>query len=172
MTRALSVAEGNGEQSWCASQPTSEEGRCSRGKRAACWSGAEKSRQIKQDPAAPGFGFEAMIAFRLGLEERGTGGGVPAVVSGAELNDGRFCGIGGGSVALLLKPSSSTDLRGGGAITLFVFDVVTLFVFVLPGRGGRSGELSWTFDCRGGSDGLAGSSGVLDRLGGSVWLRT
>jgi hypothetical protein len=168
MTRALSVAEGNGEQSRCASQPTSEEGRCSRGKRAACWSGAEKSRQIKQDPAAPGFGLEAKIAFKLGLDERGTGGGALTTVSGAELKDGRFCGIGGGSVALLLKPSSSTDLRGGGAITLFVFVVVALFMVVLPGRGGRSGDMFWTFDCRGGSDGLVGSSGVLDRLGGKV----
>jgi hypothetical protein len=117
-------------------------------------------------------GLEAIIAFKFGLEDRGTGGGAPAVESEGELYDGRFCGTGGGSVALLLKPSSSTDLRGGGAITLLVLDVSVLFVVVLPGKGGRSGERSWTLDCLGGSDGRAGSSGVLDRLGGSVWLGT
>jgi hypothetical protein len=97
---------------------------------------------MRQDPGAPGFGFEAMIAFKFGLEDRGTGGGAPAVVSGAELNDGRFCGTGGGSVALLLKPSSSTDLRGGGAITLLVLEVAGLFVVVRVGKGGRSGGRS------------------------------
>ena len=123
---------------------------------------------MRQDPAAPGFGFEAIIAFKFGLEDRGTGGGALAIVSGAEPNDGRFCGTGGGSVALLLKPSSRTDLRGGGAITLFVLGVAALFVVVRQGNGGRSGERSWTFDCLGGSDGRAGSSGVLDKLGGNV----
>jgi hypothetical protein len=112
------------------------------------------------------------MAFKLGREDSGTGGGAPAVLSGAEFNEGRFCGIGGGSVALLLKPDSSTDLRGGGATTLFVLDVAAVFVVGRPGSGGRSGDRSWTFDCRGGSDGLAGTCGVLDRLGGRVWLRT
>jgi hypothetical protein len=113
------------------------------------------------------------MAFKFGLEDRGTGGGAPAAVSGAAPNDGRVCGTGGGSVALLLKPSSSTDLRGGGAITLLVLDVATLFAVVRVGRGGRSGERSETFDCLGGSDGRAGSSGVLDRFGGgSVRLGT
>jgi hypothetical protein len=97
---------------------------------------------MRQDPGAPGFGFEAMIAFKFGREDSGTGGGAPAAVSGAALNDGRFCGTGGGSVALLLKPSSSTDLRGGGATTLLVLCVAALFVVVRAGRTGRSGARS------------------------------
>jgi hypothetical protein len=64
-----------------------------------------------------------MMAFRLGLEDSGTGGGALVETSEAELNEGRFCGMGGGSVALLLKPMSSADFRGGGAITLFVLVV-------------------------------------------------
>jgi hypothetical protein len=73
---------------------------------------------------------------------------------------------------LLLKPSSSTDLRGGGATILCVCDVVALFVVCRPGRGGRSGERSWPMECRGGSEGLAGTCGDFDRLGGSVMLGT
>jgi hypothetical protein len=82
------------------------------------------------------------MASRFGREERGTGGGVPVEASEAELNEGLFCGTGGGSVALLLKPMSSADFRGGGAITLFVLDVAVLFVGGRPGRGGRSGDWS------------------------------
>jgi hypothetical protein len=71
-------------------------------------------------------------------------------------------------VALLLKPSSSGDLRGGGAITLFGFGTSALLAVGLPGKGGRTGVGSWTADCLGGSDGRAGSSGVLGNVGGSV----
>jgi hypothetical protein len=78
-------------------------------------------------------------------------------------------------VVLLLKPNSSTDVRGGGATTLFVLELLTPFVlklltpFVvdLPGRGGRSGDRSCIIDCLTGSDGLDGISGVFDRFGGS-----
>lgn len=114
------------------------------------------------------------MASRLGLEDKGTGGGAPAAVSGAALNDGLFCGTGGGSVALLLKPISNGDLRGGGAIALFVLGAVTLLVVVagLVGNAGRSGDGALVFDCLGGSDGLAGSSGVFDNVGGRVWLGT
>jgi hypothetical protein len=78
-------------------------------------------------------------------------------------------------VVLLLKPNSSTDVRGGGATTLYVLELLTPFVlklltpFVvdLPGRGGRSGDRSCIIDCLTGSDGLDGISGVFDRFGGS-----
>lgn len=75
-------------------------------------------------------------------------------------------------MALLLKPISSADLRGGGATNLFVLDVVALFVVCLPGRGGRSGDRSGTTDGRTGSAGLAGSCGGFDRLGGGSMLGT
>jgi hypothetical protein len=74
---------------------------------------------------APGFGLEAIIAFRFGLDDIGTGGGTPR--AGAELvvtAGGRVEDTGGGVVVLLLKPISSADRRvGGGAITLFVREV-------------------------------------------------
>lgn len=108
------------------------------------------------------------MASRLGLEERGIGGGAPAAVSGAKLNEGLFCGTGGGSVALLLKPISNGDLRvGGGATSLFTLGAVPLLVVAtgLPGSGGRSGDDALVVTCLGGSDGLAGSSGVFDKLG-------
>jgi hypothetical protein len=86
-------------------------------------------------------------------------------------------------VVLLLKPNSSTDVRGGGATTLYVLELLTPFVlklltpFVLklltpfvvdlPGRGGRSGDRSCIIDCLTGSDGLDGISGVFNRFGGS-----
>jgi hypothetical protein len=74
---------------------------------------------------APGFGLEAMIAFRFGLDDIGTGGGTPR--AGTELDvtvGGRVEGTGGGVAALLLKPISNADRRvGGGAITLFVREV-------------------------------------------------
>ena len=86
------------------------------------------------------------------------------------MNDGLFCGTGGGSVALLLKPISNGDLRvvGGGATSLFVLGAVPLLVVAtgLPGNGGRSGDDALVVDCLGGSDGLAGSSGVFDKFGG------
>lgn len=112
------------------------------------------------------------MAFRSGLEDMGIGGGTPAADWGLGLGDGRFCGTGGGSVGLLLKPMSSADLRGAGATNLFVRGVVALLVGVRIGRGGRSGDRSWVADCLGGSDGRAGSSGVLDIVGGSVRLET
>lgn len=112
------------------------------------------------------------MAFKSGLEDRGIGGGAPEVAWEVGLGDGRFCGTGGGSVALLLKPISRADFRGGGATSLFVLGMVALLVFCRPGRGGRSGDRSWVTDCRGGSDGRAGSSGVLDKVGGSVRLGT
>ena len=71
-------------------------------------------------------------------------------------------------MVLLLKPNSSTDVRGGGATTRFVFELLTPFAVDLPGRGGRSGDRSCIIDCLTGSDGLAVISGVFDRFGGSV----
>jgi hypothetical protein len=96
-----------------------------RGKRAAWLSGPEKSRHLRQLATAPGMGFEAMIASRLGLDESGMGGGVPVFKFGADSTvpgEGRFVGTGGGAAAsLLLKPISRADRRGGGgAIGLFV----------------------------------------------------
>ena len=102
-----------------------------------------------------------MMASRLGREASGIGGGAPGVEVGSGLAaDGRFEGTGGGEGALLLNPISSADRRGGGAITLLVrlSDVVEVCAVGLAGSAGLSGDLSRTFDCRGGRDGLAGSS--------------
>lgn len=82
------------------------------------------------------------MALKSGLEDRRIGGGAPAVARGAGLGDGRFWGTGGDSVGLLLKPSSSADLRGGGATSLFVVGAVALLVGCRLGRGGRSGDRS------------------------------
>jgi hypothetical protein len=148
---ALSVNDGKGEQSWCANQPTSEEGSRVRSKWAAWLSGPEKSRHLRQLAAAPGLGFEAIIASRLGRDESGIGGGAPVFRFGVDSEvtaDGRFVGT-GGTRSLLLKPISSADRRGGGAITLFARS----FEACLWGNDGGS-----RVDCLGGNEGLAGRS--------------
>ena len=114
---------------------------------------------MRQLATAPGFGLEAMMASRLGLDERGTGGGIPAV--GAESDVavvGRFEGTKGGAVALLSKPISNADRRGGGgAIALLFCDIS--FEACLCGRAGTGrGDLSQIMDCLGGNDGRAGTS--------------
>jgi hypothetical protein len=66
-----------------------------------------------------------MMALRFGLDDIGTGGGVPRFGAESEATaGGRVEGTGGGDDALLLKPISNADRRGGGgAITLFVREV-------------------------------------------------
>lgn len=123
-------------------------------------SGPEKSRHFKHAGAAPGLGFDAIIASRLGRDARGTGGGVLATgAESAATDTGRFDGIGGGEGALLLKPISSADLLGGGGaiIRLTTFDDgVETLVGALLGRVGLSGKGAEVSDCRGGRDGGAG----------------
>lgn len=68
------------------------------------------------------------MASSFGLDAIGIGGGAPVagkdcVVDGV----GRVCGTGGGLGALLLKPISKADLRGGGG-TRVLFGVVVSFV--------------------------------------------
>lgn len=137
-----------------------------------------------------------MIASRLGREDRGTGGGAPGLAFvGGVAAEGRFEGTGGGLGGLLLKPKSRADRGGGGTTRLFVRlgRVGEGLAVGLPGTaGGRSGDGSLTLVCRGGRDGLAGSSRVRfvsrpqntihDKLfwglpgvlswGGSAWLGT
>jgi len=131
IARALSVVDGKGAVSWLASHPTSKDGKDCRGKRAACASAAEKSRQCRHEVAgaedAAGavapfvLGLDARSAARSGREEVGMGGGAP-LTGGTEpgLSDGRG---GGAPFALVPNPISSADrfglggsagLRGGG----------------------------------------------------------
>jgi hypothetical protein len=79
------------------------------------------------------------------------GGGAPVFRFGVDSEvtaDGRFVGT-GGTDSLLLKPISSADRRGGGAITLFARS----FEACLWGNDGGS-----RVDCLGGNEGLAGRS--------------
>jgi hypothetical protein len=104
---------------------------------------------------APGFGLDAMIASRLGLEDLGTGGGAAASGRGAGWLEGTE---GGSTVALLLNPIESADRCGGGTMGLVGWVVVA----VRLGSGGTdlSEERSDAFmGCLGGSDGLEGSAG-------------
>jgi hypothetical protein len=91
------------------------------------------------------------MASRLGRDESGMGGGAPVFRFGADSEvtaDGRFVGT-GGTGSLLLKPISSADRRGGGAITLFARSLEAC----LWGNDGGS-----RVDCLGGNEGLAGRS--------------
>ena len=104
-----------------------------------------------------------MIAFKLGLEESGMGGGAPAFIFGADSEvtaEGRFIGTGGGAGSLLLKPISNADLRGGGTIALFARLVNGVsFEACLWGSDGGS-----RVDCLGGNEGLAGRSTYLSSV--------
>lgn len=65
------------------------------------------------------------MAFRSGREASGIGGG--ALDAGAEseiTGGGRVEGTGGGVGALLLKPISRAERRGGGAIVLFALGML------------------------------------------------
>lgn len=66
-----------------------------------------------------------MMALRFGLDDMGTGGGAPRAGAESDVTaGGRVEGTGGGVAALLLKPMSNADRRGGGgAISLFVREV-------------------------------------------------
>lgn len=135
-----------------------------RGNRAAWLSEPEKSRHLRQAGAAPGFGFDAIIAPRFGREDKGTGGGAPRFGAESEVTGGgRFVGMGGGEGALLLKPISKAERRGGGAMNLFatLLDTLEALVLVLLGNAGLSGDSSLAFDCLGGNVGLAGKSSQL-----------
>lgn len=132
---------------------------------------------MRQPATAPGLGFDAMIAFRLGLEDNGMGGGASGVVSGmvsGVAGEGRFEGTGGGAGALLLKPISNAERTGGGATTLLVLllCVVEPFGVGLAGiGGGLSGDTSCTLDFRGGSVGGVGGPDFFS-CGGNAWLGT
>jgi len=88
----LSVIDGKGSVRLRAIQEISVEGIDSRGKRAACASGPEKSRQMRHefDCVAPGLGLEALRVAISGREAIGIGGGDAALVVGR-------VGVGGGS---------------------------------------------------------------------------
>jgi len=76
------------------------------------------------------------MASILGRDERGTGGGVPAV--GAESNVvvvGRLEGTEGGDGILLSKPISNADRRDGGGATALLFCDIS-FEGCLCGRAG------------------------------------
>ena len=78
IARALSVSEEKGDVSCTASHPRSDDGIVVLGKREACESGPEKSRHFRHDPVGPPtFGFDFIMAARLGREPIGIGGGVP-----------------------------------------------------------------------------------------------
>lgn len=132
-TRALSVADGKGVQSWCERLRGSREGREERGKRAAWVSGAEKSRQCRQVDlevmasgggvvdvvgamVEVGLGLLASSAERSGREAVGTGGGES--VTGA-CASGRFEGRDGAASVDELRPNDSADRRGTSAFTGF-----------------------------------------------------
>ena len=141
IARALSVVEGNGDVSWCASQEMSVEGIDCRGNRAACSSGPEKSRHFRHCPgdgevvplvvAVPfNLGLDLLSSARLGREDKGTGGG--------EAEDGRFDGSGGEVSVVLFREKSSADLRGGlGGGSSSAVSVVLLD---LDGTGGLLGS--------------------------------
>lgn len=125
IVRALSVEEGKGAVSWMASQ--SREGTVSRGNLAACVSGAEKSRQMRQDEVdcegggglgdAPILGFVDSIFVRSGLDDMGIGGGVLSLTCGLGLGISPFVPFGRGSSGLVI-PHDKADLAGIGGGSL------------------------------------------------------
>jgi hypothetical protein len=83
--------------------------------------------------------LEAIIAFRLGLEDIGIGGGTPGAGAESGVTAGGLFEGTGGVAGLLLKPISRADRRGGGAITLFALWVES-FEASLRGNAGGGGR--------------------------------
>ena len=78
------------------------------------WQVTKRPTARKKIPTDPGFGFEAMIASKFGLDESGIGGGALSTRSfGLGLADGT-----GGGFATLLKPNSNAGLGFGGGSLL------------------------------------------------------
>lgn len=102
---------------------------------------------MRQEPVAPGLGFEAMIASRFGRDAMGIGGGAPAAV--VEVGDGLDVGTGGGVSVDLFKAKERAEGLGGG------------------GNARLGGSLSGVFD----SD-RAGSAGREGSWGGSALAET
>lgn len=100
---------------------------------------------MKQVLTDPGFGFEAIIASKFGLDESGTGGGA---LSTRSLSAGLIDGTGGG-FATLLNPNSNTGLKFGGG-SLRGFSSLS-FSAPLTLEAGRAGRLGREGSCGGGA---------------------
>ena len=116
IARAWSVGDEKGWVSWVAIQ--SREGTDSRGNLAAWASGAEKSRQRRQEDAGVGiwgwsFGFEDWIVVISGREVTGTGGGAPDL-GGVGLGDLPSTPFVGAWAWGLFIPKERADLAGIG----------------------------------------------------------
>lgn len=116
----MSVCEGKRDVNCWASHVKSVDGRASRLKRAACASGREKSRHLRQDAvfgcvdgAAAGRTLGVWSCAALGLEFVGMGGGAFAFGSTA-IENGLcdFCGIEGVVPVDWFIPHAKADLRG------------------------------------------------------------
>lgn len=178
IARAWSVGEaGKGEVSRWASQ--SREGTVWRGNLAAWLSGAEKSRQVRQDSGvgwevdcgcwAPGFGFVARSFERSGLEDKGRGGGCPFTTGSVSAWAPLGAAVAAAGFWGLFIPNERADragIAGGLSGGSFLTDEVESFLIggcggLCGGREGRLGGLGSSMVVTFGVD-LVGFRPILD----------
>jgi hypothetical protein len=94
---------------------------------------------MRQDPVAPGLGFEAMIASKFGRDAMGIGGGALAAV--VDVDDGLEVGIGGGASIALFKAKERAEGLGGGGNPRLGCSLSGVFDSDRAGSAGREG--SW-----------------------------